>query len=204
MRPVKSLDSASNPSYLDLSLSRFFKLVSEAKPAPAGGSVAAVSLGLAASLCAKAARLSTKQMPDASTIIIAAELFRDRAGSLCDADAAGYNCVISALRQPGTLDPKIRHQAISEALSIASNVPVEIVEISAGVADLAARIAEHGNQNLLGDAVTAALLAESSARSAATLVWINLEGLPDDDRLSRVALLLESVVESSTRARRHS
>ncbi len=203
MRTAKLSDSANNPSYLDLSLSSFFKLVSGGEPAPAGGSVAAVTVGLAASLCAKAARLSTKQMPDASTIAVAAELFRDRAGSLCEADARGYSFVISALRQPRTHDPKIRRQAITEALSLASNVPVEIVEVSAGVADLAARIAENGNQNLLGDAVTAALLAESSARSAAALVWINLEGMPNDERLSRVAMLLENVVENSARARRH-
>ena len=49
---------------------------------------------------------------------------------------------------------------IAAALSAATDVPLEVVQIASRVAELAARLAEEGNPNLLGDAVTAALLAD--------------------------------------------
>jgi formiminotetrahydrofolate cyclodeaminase len=66
-------------------------------------------------------------------------------------------------------------------------VPLEIAGIGARVARLAVRVAQAGNPNLRGDAVTGALLAAASARSAASLVDINvgLGGL--DAELSRRA-----------------
>ena len=53
-------------------------------------------------------------------------------------------------------------------------VPLEIAEIGARVAAMAVQVAEAGNPNLRGDAVTGALLAAASARSAACLVDINV------------------------------
>jgi formiminotetrahydrofolate cyclodeaminase len=85
---------------------------------------------------------------------------------------------------------------------VATDVPLQVVETGAGVAGLAARIAEYGNPNLLGDAVTAALLAESGARAAAALALINLKGLQDDDRRNRVAKLIEEAADSASIARR--
>ena len=49
-----------------------------------------------------------------------------------------------------------------------------MTRLGAEVAELAARLAVAGNPNLRGDSVTAALLAEASARSAACLVDINV------------------------------
>jgi hypothetical protein len=69
----------------------------------------------------------------------------------------------------------------------AALVPLEIAGIGARVAAMAAQVAEAGNPNLRGDAVTGAVLAAASARSAACLVDINvgLGGL--DPGLSRRA-----------------
>jgi hypothetical protein len=66
-------------------------------------------------------------------------------------------------------------------------VPLEIAGIGAQVAELAAQVAQAGNPNLRGDAVTGAVLAAAAARSAACLVDINvgLGGL--DPGLSRRA-----------------
>jgi len=66
-------------------------------------------------------------------------------------------------------------------------IPLEIAGIGARLALVAARLAESGNPNLRGDAVTGAVLAAASARSAACLVDINVKlgGLEPD--LSRRA-----------------
>ena len=67
---------------------------------------------------------------------------------------------------------------------------MRVAEIGVQVAVLAARLARHGNPNVRGDAVTAALLAEAGTRSAGALVRINLSGAPSDERFARVARLL--------------
>ena len=53
--------------------------------------------------------------------------------------------------------------------------------------EVAARLAREGNPNLRGDAVAAALLAETGVRAAAVLVEINTRaGEISDDRVWRV------------------
>lgn len=199
---AKLSDSVSEPTYLELSLGRFLGLVSSVEPTPAGGSVAAMTVALAAGLCVKAGRLSTTQMSDTLDIVAEGERLRDRAASLCQADAQAYRLVAREMRSARESDPPERRRVVASALSRASDVPVEIIEVAAGVAALAARIAEGGNPNLLGDVVTAALLSESSARSAAALVQINLEGAHDDGRPSKVAALLEKIAQDAARTRR--
>ena len=74
-----------------------------------------------------------------------------------------------------------------EALLGAAIVPLEIAGIGARVALVAVRVAEAGNPNLRGDAVTGAVLAAASARSAASLVDINVRLGGLDPGLSRRA-----------------
>jgi len=193
--------SADEPAYLKITLGSFLDLVSKAEPAPGGGSAAALVVGLAAGLCVMAARLSTTQLPDASDLAIGAERLRDRAAELCQADADAYGRLVSAIREPREPEPQDRRRRIAAALLEATDVPLEVVEAGAAVAGLAARIAELGNPRLLGDAVTAALLAESGARAAGALVLINLEGVEDDDRRNRVARLIEETARSADQAR---
>ncbi len=69
-------------------------------------------------------------------------------------------------------------------------MPLSIAGIGAELASIAARLAEEGNPNLRGDAITAAVLAGAGVRAAATLVEINISaGGADDGRLSRAAEL---------------
>ena len=201
-RTVRLSGSADEPAYLDIGLGSFLELVSAAEPAPGGGAAAALVVGLAGALCVMAARLSTRQLPDASDLARAAARLRDRAAVLCQADAEAYRGVMSASREASEPDAERRGRRLSAALSEAADVPLQVVEVGAGVAGLAARIAESGNPNLLGDAVTAALLAEAGTRAAAALVLINLAGLPEDSRSERVVELVEKTAESVARTRR--
>jgi formiminotetrahydrofolate cyclodeaminase len=194
--------SANQPPYLESSLAGFLELVSAGEPAPAGGSAAAVAVGLAAALSAMAARLSTDQLAEASDLVAGSEALRDRAGVLAQADAAAYGLVVMELRSPRESDPKKRHRRVQEALSVAAGVPTEIAEIGADVAAIAAQLAERGNPNLLGDALTAALLAEAATRAAAALVMINLKSFPDDERVDKTARAVARSAESAARARR--
>jgi formiminotetrahydrofolate cyclodeaminase len=159
----------------------FLDLVAARVPAPGGGGAAAVTGALAAALTAMAARFSSSQLPAAAGIAEQADQLRGRAARLADLDATAYRAVLDAYALPrdGAGD---RRQRIREALHGAATVPLEIAEIAAQVAGLAATVAAGGNPNLRGDTVAAAYLAEAAARSAAALVDINvsLGGLPAD------------------------
>ena len=75
--------------------------------------------------------------------------------------------------------------------------PLEIAALGAQVAGLAVRVAEAGNPNLRGDAVTGAVLAAASARSAASLVDINVRLGELDPELSRRAAAFAGDAASS-------
>lgn len=133
---------------------------------------------LAAALVAMAARFSAAQLPDAEPVAGRADGLRYQVAGLADQDAAAYQAVLDAYALPP--DTPGRRERIRRALHRAATVPLEIAEVAARTGALAARLAAQGNPNLRGDAVTAAHLAEASARSAGALVGINvrLGGLP--------------------------
>jgi formiminotetrahydrofolate cyclodeaminase len=173
-------------SFLDQPVRAFLDQLAARTPTPGGGGSAAVTGAMAAGLVAMAARFSATQLPAASDLADQADELRCRAADLADMDARAYAAVLEAGRQPGD-DGQRRERTRQEALLGAALVPLEIAGIGARVAQLALRVAEAGNPNLRGDAVTGAVLAAASARSAACLVDINvgLGGL--DPELSRRA-----------------
>jgi formiminotetrahydrofolate cyclodeaminase len=185
--------------YLDLPLGEFLDRVASDRPAPGGGSVAAVAVALAAGLAGMAARLSTDQMGDASELAGCADASRRRVAPLAKADAESYGRVLDALRSQG--DPETREERIREALSGAADVPLAVAEVGGEVAGIAARLVEEGNPNLEGDAMTAVLLAAAGVRASAALAEINLSAAKvEDDRLERASKLVDSSAATVRRA----
>jgi methenyltetrahydrofolate cyclohydrolase len=131
---------------------------------PGGGGAAAVTGAMAAGLVAMAARFSVTELAEAADLAVQADELRRRAADLAEIDARAYQAVLDA--------PPGQRRA---ALLGAAVVPLEIAEIGARVAGMAVRVAESGNRNVRGDAVTGALLAAASARAAACLVGINVD-----------------------------
>lgn len=185
--------------YLELPLNRFLDRLAGPEPVPGGGGAAALTVATAAGLCAMAARLSASRLADAEALTVDAERIAAAAASLIQADADSYLRVIEAQRLPRD-DPKARRRQITEALSAACAVPMQITELAVPVARAAAQVAAAGNPNLRGDAITGALLAAAGARAAAALVAINLAGAPGDDRPARAARLAAEAAALATAA----
>jgi formiminotetrahydrofolate cyclodeaminase len=167
--------------------------------APGGGSVAAIVTGFAASLAAMAARFSTEQWEDAPGAVAQAEALRRRVLPLADEDARAYESFLEARRLSEKVGPEARDAAIGAALSHAADVPLAIAETALDVASLAAELAERGNPNLRGDAVTAVLLSEAAVRATANLVEINLGIREGDERVERARELCEQARRISRR-----
>jgi methenyltetrahydrofolate cyclohydrolase len=163
-------------TFADQPIQEFLDRLADRTPTPGGGGAAALTAALAAGLVAMAARFSVAQLPEAGDLAARADELRRRAAELADIDARAYQAVLDARRLPADADADDgqRQVRMREALLGAAAVPLEISEIGARVAELARRVAEAGNPNLRGDAVTGAVLAAAAARSAACLVDINV------------------------------
>jgi methenyltetrahydrofolate cyclohydrolase len=170
---------------LEEPLDRLLERIASAEPGPAGGSVAAIAVAMAAGLVAMAARLA-REWPQANEVVERAEALRTLAASLAVADADAYAKVLEAQRLPrGSED---RQAEINAALSVAADVPLAVAEAAAEVAGLAAGVARAASAHLRGDAVVAAEIAEAAARAAAELVADNLAD-PGDPRVQRAQQL---------------
>jgi len=198
---------APSPAYLDMPVGGFLDALAAATPDPGGGAVAALAVALAAGLCAMTAGLSARQLPAPERLAEQARQLRDRAAPLAQADGEAYAAVLAALRAKGTAaagGPQ-GPSAVAAALSAACTVPMEVAEIGAEVAALAAAIATDGNPNVRGDAIAAALLAAAGSRTAAALVRINLAGAAADarpaqaERLAAEAARLAAGAEAAAR-----
>jgi formiminotetrahydrofolate cyclodeaminase len=146
-----------------------------------------------------AAGLSVAQLDDAAELALIARDLCDRAAGLAQADAAAYGAVLSAKRDRDA-EPEEKRRRVEQALVEATEVPLQLMELGAAVCELAARIAEEGNANLLGDAVAAALLAEAAVRADGALVVNNLGTAPDRERLGRSARALARAKASAAKA----
>jgi formiminotetrahydrofolate cyclodeaminase len=166
--------------FSSLALGEFLDRVASDESVPAGGSVSAVAVAMAAGLVAKVARLSP-DWPEAAEVLRRAEALCSLVTPLAQADADAYSKVLGA-----------RGAKVEDALSGAADVPLSVAEAAAEVAVLAARAVAEGNARLRGDAMVAAELAAAGVRGAAELVAENLAGR-DDDRVRRAEELVSSL-----------
>lgn len=143
-------------------VARFGEALAAAGPGPAAGSTAAVTTSLAAGLATKVARAAADR--EAVTPDLAEELarLRRRALVLADDDVAAYSRFLAARRAGNA--------SVEEIVQ----VPSDVVAVAVRVAEVAGTLAQTGPDHLVGDAVTAALLAAAAAEAAATLVGANL------------------------------
>ena len=139
---------------------------------PAGGSAAALATTMAAGLVRLVARVSG-DWEEAPGIAAQAAALGDRALLLADDDHRAYAHAVEQLRAPD-------HDAtLGSALRRSAEVPLQIAEVAADVAALAALAARDGAVSVRADAWAAATLAEGASVAAAELVHVNLATRPD-------------------------
>jgi len=177
-------------TFLEQRLDEYLEEIASDRPAPGGGSVAAVVVAMAAGLVAMAARFSLEHWDEAAATAERADALRWRIAPLAPADSQAFEEVLTAMRLPKDLEPEVRNTAIGNALARAAEIPLEIAREASEVASLGALLAERGNPNVRGDATAGAMLAEAGARVAANLVEVNL-GTTERD--TRIALAREHV-----------
>jgi len=186
--------------YLDLSLGEFLERLAAERPAPGGGSAAALTVTFAAGLVAMVARCSRESWPDAAGVAAQARALQARTAPLVRADAEAWEDALAALRHAETGEGEARPGDLEEKLALAAEIPVRIAETAADVAALGALAAELGEGAFRADAAAAAVLADAGARVAVHLVEVNLGTAPDDPRLQRARASREAAAAAVARA----
>jgi formiminotetrahydrofolate cyclodeaminase len=189
----------------DATVAELLEQLAAKTPAPGGGTAAALAGAAAAALTEMATGFAiTRSGADGermATLRDRASALRARLLELADADLRAYQPVLDALALER--GERRRSAALGAALSAAAEVPLEIAAASAEVAELAAAAAHAaGNEQLLGDACVAVIIAEAATHAAAALVELNLERSPEDPRLQAAAALARRATASRRSNRR--
>ncbi len=175
-------------SLVSMTLRRFADEMSMDSPAPGGGSAAALCGALAASLSSMVSNLTygkkgyENDWEELKDVAVAAQALKDSLLDDVDRDTRAFNKVMDAYRLPkGTPEQaEEKDRAVEDAMKGAAAVPLEVLEKSVAVAELALAAARKGNKNSLSDAGVAALAAGASGNGAFYNVLINLQNISDD------------------------
>jgi formiminotetrahydrofolate cyclodeaminase len=147
------------------------------------------------------ARSSRDSWPEAAGVAAQAQVIRDRAVTLAQTDGKVWQDALSALAdaQIGRDSDERRDFRLEGKLERAAAAPLEIAELGADAAALAALAGERGDATYRGDASAAAALAVGGARAAAHLVQVNLGVRPGDARLVRARASEQAASDAAAR-----
>jgi formiminotetrahydrofolate cyclodeaminase len=170
-----------------LRIDEFLRALGSSEPTPGGGTAAAVSGAMGASLVEMVAALTLSKErfaeahPAIRVIAEAASAAHAELLALAREDAEAYETVVTARRLPReTEDEKAaRSRAISDANRIATEVPMRTARVAVRLLGALPELVEKGNPSAVSDAGTAALLLETAAVSGLLNVGINLPGVKD-------------------------
>jgi formiminotetrahydrofolate cyclodeaminase len=185
--------------YLQLRLNEFLDRLAARGRAPGGGSAAALSVAFAGSLVAMVARCSQDSWEDAGGVAAQALAIADRSAELARTDAAAWEEAIAALRATAEATNGSTDAELERRLAHAAAVPLEIAELGADAAALAALVGEYCEGADRADAAAAAALAAGGASAAAHLVRVNLAVREGDERLRRAQASERAAAEAAER-----
>jgi len=171
----------------DRTVTSLLDAFSSADPTPGGGSAAALVGATGASLLAMVAGMpkSRTNAAEERTALDQAhrELLTVRHAlvALIDRDSAAYDLVIAAFRRPkGTDEEKAaRRAAVQDATRVATEVPLETIQVCVAAMRAGRAAAAHGNPSAASDVKVGYRLLMAAAESARDNVDINLGGLAD-------------------------
>ena len=176
-----------------MTVEEFSDALAAGTPTPGGGSAAALSGTLAASLALMVCDLTLGRERYAAHEE-AVRSIRERAGALrrdllalVDRDAEAYGEVMRALRMPKESEAQKRDRAtaLAHANLFATETPIATAEACAALMGLVIELARKGNVNAVSDVGSAALLAYAGLRAAVMNVRVNLKGIKDQEKAAK-------------------
>ncbi|OIO35294.1 MAG: hypothetical protein AUJ74_06755 [Candidatus Omnitrophica bacterium CG1_02_44_16] len=150
--------------YINSPIKKYLKDLAAKMPAPGGGSAAALSSALAASLVCMASQFTLSKekyavfAPRAKKILAASSRMQTKLSALLDEDVSAY---------------------MNKDMKKAIEVPAQVCCLSLELMGFAIELLERGNKNLATDAGLAVLLSESGFHAGISYVRVNLKCLKE-------------------------
>lgn len=179
-------------TYENTTISTFLEELSSAAPAPGGGSVAALSGAMAASLVLMVCNLTigkekfAQHEQEIKAILKEALKLRQKLMNAVDEDIQAYNAVIDCYRLPKDTqrEKSERKEQLQAALKQANEVPYRTAKTCYRVLELNRHLPQIGNPNAISDVAVSAQLAEAALQSALYNVDINCNYIKDESYVS--------------------
>lgn len=170
-----------------LTCEAFLDKLASNEPVPGGGSVAALSGGIAAALTAMVANLTVgkknyEAVNDEMTEVAGRMIQMKKAFvEFIDKDASSFDGVMKAFKLPKETDEEkaARTAAIQDGYKEAIAVPLAVAKACAELFDMIEAVVVKGNQNALSDGLVAAMTARTAVLGALYNVKINLGSVKD-------------------------
>jgi len=185
-RIAEAMLSKNEPAH---TLSDFLAAVADAKPTPAGGSVAAFVGALAASLGVMGARLGGQSDGEHRLLELSRQLYR-----LVQADTEVYNGLMDAYRMPK--HHADRPHAISIALQQATEVPLEIMELSCEIARFLHTLREGAKPTIQSDLTVGLTIAIAAAQAGLVTLNTNAKAQRNQHLVETMQLRIAKATES--------
>lgn len=185
----------------DKTIVEFLKATASSDPVPGGGSIAALSAGLAASLGEMVSHLTTgrEKFADVEEEMLAlAEIFNKKQTAFIqaiDEDAASFDGVMQAFKLPKDTEEEkaLRKEAIQRQMKAAAEVPMAVAEACLEMMPSIETIVTKGNPNAVTDGAVAAMMCRTAGLSALLNVRINLGSIKDEAYVTAMTLTCNTV-----------
>lgn len=200
---------------MDMTLEKYSDVLASNEPAPGGGSTAALSGLMGASLTMMVVNLSVgKKSYEALDEAIKQKFIEDfhnveglkkELAHLVDEDTAAFNKFMEAMKLPKDTDEqkKIREEKMQKASIYALQIPLKTAEKCLGILQNQEVIATYGNKNAVSDVGVGALMALSGLEGAVLNVKINLPGITDESIKNEASAKYVKLLEDGARLQKN-
>ena len=188
-QPVKTDPPPINQPLLRSSIADWLEAVAAPTSVPAGAAVAALTGALASALGIMAARLSRQPAVEHRLDEIARRLRH-----LIEADGEAYNMFVAATRLPAT--DHERPVAVSSALHVATEIPLEIAERSAEAATLLTACQPAVKLRLRSDVQVGVILAIAATEASLHTTNENLKVQPNQQLRAAIVPRVQQVTDN--------
>lgn len=189
-----------------MTLADFLDELASSSPAPGGGSVAALSGSLGASLVEMVCNLTTGKekyrdsWEEIDMVLGRIPALRTRLLELVDEDTNAFNDVMAAFRMPKDTDEQktARSARIQEGYKKAIATPVETAEACLEVLEMALPVSEKGNPNSITDVGVGSQMLATGLEGAVFNIRINLGSIKDQEFVEEMNGRIEELLKKKS------
>lgn len=190
---------------VNLKITEFLDIVASDAPVPGGGSVAALSGGIASALAEMVANLTigkkNYEEVEAEMKAISEKVhpFTQKFVDAIDLDANSFDEVMQAYKLPKETDEEkqARSAAIQTGMKNAASVPLETARMAFSLFEMIEAVVVRGNSNAVTDAAVAAMMARAGVLGAILNVRINLGSIKDEAFVTAVTNEIDEMEKST-------